>query len=440
MRKLSAILLLLIILGSGIAPRAATQGKLNQHPTLDGLESEAQAIRKTRPEQWKQWTEEAEKFYEDFAKKTFPWRSRGLAPLPDFKSFNFPLAFLAAQLRQLHAANERDAHFRFRGYLEAVVAHADPRRARFLEEFGALDGGKLSRDETVWDRLLARAADASWATEKLREKLVGDLRLYESALAYMLLERFAEELPPDVVAAGYGYVYAQGQQGGIYVINENEVEHWKLLLRLDPARALSDINALHENKPPAAPLLSLLIERVTAPHERIAKAASEWLSDVYRPGAQFKNVPLHVLMLKSAPDAHLPTVVGRVNKLVGVSRPYDSDDPAWPDESETLIAAMLEIEPAHIKNAHTRAMHATALATYAVARAVGADLRLNILKWMAQQSHPELPKVIARRLAEEPDAKERERLRQHAQTLWGAYGREALQQAEQIKAEKKPKP
>jgi hypothetical protein len=143
-------------------------------------------------------------------------------------------------------------------------------------------------------------------------------------------------------------------------------------------------------------------------------------------------------MLKSSPDAHLPTVVGRVHKLVGVSPRHGFDDPAGPDEMETLIAAMIDIEPAHITNARTRAMRESALATYAGARAVAAPVRLSILEWMAKNQHPDLPKVIARWLAGERHADVRESVRHHANTEWGDYGREALRQAERINAEKRP--
>ncbi|HEX5705881.1 MAG TPA: hypothetical protein VFX96_01195 [Pyrinomonadaceae bacterium] len=443
MRSVLVSLLVLVIVG-GSPARAASQEKMNrdarQTPTLDALEAEARAIKNTRPEQWVKWTEAADEFYEAFAKKTFPWRNRGAPPLPDFKSLDFPLAFLAEQLRRLQGADERDAHFRFRGYLEAVIEHPDPRRARFLEEYGELHWGNIQRDNSGLDRMLARAADAGWATEKLRERLVGNLILYEYYLPYMLLERFAAELPPDVVAAGYGYVYAQGQQGGIYIINDGGVEHWKLLWRLDRERALSDIVALHEKKPPDAALLSLLIKRTVAPDARLAEAAEGWLSDVYRPGGQFKNVGLHALRLKSSPDEHLPTVVGRLHKLVGVSPRYYFDEPARPDEVETLLAAMVEIEPSHITNAHTRAMHESALVMYANRRAIAADARLGILDWMARQRHPELPKVLARWLVEERDADARDEARWRAQTKWGDYGRESLKQAEQLNAGKKPKP
>ena len=124
------------------------------------------------------------------------------------------------------------------------------------------------------------------------------------------------------------------------------------------------------------------------------------------------------------------------HKLVGVSPRYDFDEPARPDEMETLIAAMLDIEPAHIASAQARAMHKSALTTYAGARTVAAPVRLNILKWMAKNQHPDLAKVIARWLAGEPDAKVRQRLREHAETQWGDYGRAALRQAEQINAGK----
>ncbi len=445
MRTVLAGLLVLVMVG--VAPaRAASQEKMKQDaaqtPTLDALEAEAQAIKNARPEQWGKWGEEADEFYKAFAERTFPWRKRGAPPLPNFESLNFPLAFLAAQLKQLQGADERDAHFRLRGYLEAVVEHPDPRRARFLEEYGERYREMVRRDDSGWDRILTRAADAGWAAEKLRERLVGDLRLYEYFLPYMLLERFAEELPPDVVAAGYGYVYAQGQQGGIYIINEDGVEHWKLLLRLDRDRALSDLAALHEEKPPDAPLLSLLIERTASPDARVAEEAGKWLSDVYSPGGQFKNVRLHVLRLKSSPDEHLPTVVGRLHKLVGVSPRYYFDEPARPGEIEMLVAAMSEIEPSHITNAHTRAMHGSALVMYANRRAIPAHARLNILVWMAKQRHPELPKVLARWLVEERDADAREQARRRAQTEWGDYGRDSLKQAEQLNAEKirKPKP
>lgn len=443
MRSILASLLVLIVVG-GSPARAASQEKMKrdatQTPTLDALEAEARAIKNVRPGEWEKWAEEANKFYEEFAEKTFPWRNRGAAPLPDFKSLDFPLAFLAAQLRQLQGADGRDANFRLRGYLEAVIEHPDPRRARFLEEYGELHRGNSHRENSGLDRMLARAADAGWATEKLRERLVGNLRLYEYYLPYILLERFAEELPPDVVAAGYGYVYAQGQQGGIYIINDSGVQHWKLLLRLDRERALSDIVALHEEKPPDAALLSVLIERTVAPDARMAEAAAGWLSDVYRPGGQFKNAGLHALRLKSSPDEHLPTVVGRLHKLFGVSPRYYFDEPTWPDEIETLLAAMLEIEPAHVKNAHTRAMHGSALVMYANRRAIAADARLGILGWMARQRHPELPKVLARWLVEERDAGARDEARWRAQAKWGDYGRESLKQAEQINAGKKPKP
>lgn len=434
---LATLSALLILVGvAGAAGRAATREKLSQRPTLDALEAEAQAMRDDRPEQWKKWEQEADKFYEDYAAQTFPWRKRGAPPLPQFQTLNFPLAFLASQLRRFHSDDRPGTGPRLRGYLEAVVVSPDPRRARFLEEFGELHRQTLGRDEGVWDRLLARAADAGWATEKLRERLVGDLRLWESRLPYMLLERFAGELPPDVSAAGYGYVYAQGQQGGIYSLGDGGVEHWKLLLRLDRRRALSDIFALHKNRPPDAPLLSLLVERAAAPDARLAAAASGWLSDVYRPGAQFKNVALHVLMLKAAPDAHLPTVVGRLHKLVGVSPRHSLDDPAGPGELETLIAAMLDVEPVHITDARTRAMRESALVTYAGARTVPAPARLSILGRMAKNQHPDLPKVIARWLASEPDAGVRDGVRRRANTEWGDYGREALRRAERINAEK----
>lgn len=443
MRGVLASLLALVIAGAAPA-RAASQEKMSrdamQTPTLDALEAEAQAIKDTRPQQWEKWREEADEFYEAFARRTFPWRNRGAPPLPNFKSLNFPLAFLAAQLRQHQGADGRDAHFRLRGYLEAVVEHTDPRRARFLEEYGELYREIVRRDESGWDRLLVRAADAGWAAEKLRERLVGDLRLYEYLLPYMLLERFAEELPPDVVAAGYGYVYAQGQQGGIYIINEDGVEHWKLLLRLDRDRALSDIAALHAEKPPAAPLLSLLIERTAAPDARVAEETQKWLSGVYRPGGQFKNVRLHVLMLKSSPDEHLPTIVGRLNKLVGVSPRYDFDEPARPGEVEMLVAAMAEIEPSHINDERKRAMHASALAAYVNRRSIAAHARLKFLGWMARQRHPELPRVLARWLAEERDEDAREEARLLAQTEWGDYGRDSLRQAEKINAERTTKP
>jgi hypothetical protein len=433
---LATLSALLIFVGVCAAPRAASQEELSQYPTIDALSAEERALKAESPEQWEKWTAEAEKFYEDYAAKTFPWRRRGLAPLPKFQTLNFPLAFLAAQLRRLHSDVEPGPPNRLRGYLEAVVVNPDPRRASFLDEYGKIYRETARRDEAGWDRLLARAAGTSWAAKKLRESLVGDLSLWESRLPYMLLERFAETLPADVAAAGYGYVYAQGQQGGIYSLDEDGVEHWKLLFRLDRERALSDIVALHKNRPPDAALLSLLIERAAAPDARLAKAAARWLSDVYRPGAQFKNVPLHVLMLKSSPDAHLPTVVGRVHKLVGVSPRYDFDEPARPDEIEMLIATLLDIEPAHITNAQTRAMHQSALTMYAGARTVATPMRLNILKWMAKNKHPDLPKVIARWLAAEPDAKVRERVREHAETQWGDYGREALRQAEQFKRQK----
>jgi hypothetical protein len=432
-----ATLSALLILGAPAAPLAASREELSQYPTIDALAAEERALRAERPEQWEKWTAEADKFYADHAAKTFPWRKRGLAPLPQFQTLNFPLAFLAAQLRRFHSGVEPGPRNRLNGYLEAVVLNPDPRRARFLDEYGELHRKDIGRDEGRWDGLLARAAGASWAAEKLRERLVGDLRLWEHRLPYMLLERFAEELPADVVAAGYGYVYAQGQQGGIYILNEAGVEPWKLLLRLDRERALSDIVALHENRPPDAALLSLLIERAAAvPDARLAKAAARWLSDAYHPGAQFKNVRLLVLMLKSSPDAHLPTVVGRVHKLVGVSPRHGLDAPAGPDEIEMLIATLLDVEPARIANAQTRAMHQGALTTYAGASAVRAPVRLNILKWMAKNQHPDLAKVIARWLAVEPDSKVRERLREHAETEWGDYGREALRQAERINSEK----
>lgn len=441
---MSALLIIIVgvVVGDGVAaaPRPASQEKISQYPTLDALEAEARSLSEARPEQWKSWVEGADKFYEEYAAKTFPWRMRGAAPLPQFQTLNLPLAFLAAQLRQRQSAAEPVARYRFRGYLEAVVENPDPRRARFLEEYGKLLREEAQRDEGNWDSLLARAADAGWAAEKLRGQLVGDLRLWEYRLPYMLLERFAEELPADVVAAGYGYVYAQGQQGRIYIHNDGGAEHWKLLLRLDRARALTDIEALHEKRPPADALLSLLIKRTAAPDARVARAAARWLSETYRPGAQFKNVGLHVLMLKSSPDEHLPTVVGRVHKLVGVSRRHHLDDPEGTDELATLVEAMLEIEPAHITNPQTRDMHRSALATYGGARAVAAHVRLNVLKWMAENGHTELPQVIARWLAAEPDAGVRESVRRSAQTEWGDYGREALRQAERINAGRGPKP
>jgi hypothetical protein len=142
--------------------------------------------------------------------------------------------------------------------------------------------------------------------------------------------------------------------------------------------------------------------------------------------------------LKASPDEHLPTVVGRLNKLVGVSPRCDFDEPARPDEVVMLVAAMSGIEPSHIKDAQTRAMHAGALAAYANRRAIHADARLDVLGWMARQRHPELPGVLARWLVEERDVDAREEARHRAQTEWGDYGRDSLKRAEQINAGKKP--
>lgn len=435
--------LLVIVIVGGVQSRAASQEKVNREAsrtsTLDALEAEAQAFRGRSREQWARWEGQANELYEVYVAISSHWMSRGLngsPPPPDFRPLNLPLAFIAAQLRQLLGAGDRESRLRW-GYLIAVAEHPDPRRARFLEEYGKRHPETVSLDESGWKSVVLWAADAGWAAEKLRGLLAGDLTLDEDSFPFKLLELFAEKLPPDVVAAAYGYVYAQGHQRRIYFSDSEK--HWELLLRLDRGRALSDIAALHKDKTPGIALLFLLIERTTGPDARMAQVAADWSSDLYGPEGQFKNFWLHILMLKAEPGEHLLHVVERLDKLVGVSEP-GSDEPARPQEIMYMVEAMLKIEPSHITDAETRARHGNALAAYANRPTIHSYTRKQILDWLAKHRHPELPNVLARWMVEESDPVDRVGAILVRVEEWGEYGRESLKQAERINAEKTPKP
>ena len=121
----------LVLLNVGGAPaRAVSQENRNlyatqQTSTLDALGAEERAIKKTRPEQWAKWEKEANEAYEEHKAYVRQWRWHDEPPDLGFKSLNLPLAFVAAQLRHLQAADGDDARSRFWGYLHTVEEHPD---------------------------------------------------------------------------------------------------------------------------------------------------------------------------------------------------------------------------------------------------------------------------------------------------------------------------
>src|SRR5436305_1828500 len=243
-----------------------------QETTMKALADEARALKSERPDEWRAREEKLEGFFTDYVKATFPWYKRSMPPKPEFATLNLPLAFLATQLiehPETESERSAESHYRYIGIIEAIIKNEDTRRVRFLEEYSESVLKSSGRyDETDWNRILARAADLKWGSEKLRETLHENPLLHRSALEYQLIDRFGSNLPNDVRASAYDYVDRQSRAKKLYV---EAHEYWRLLFELNIKDAQDDFAARFAHSLPDRETLQELI-KLAVPSERITKA------------------------------------------------------------------------------------------------------------------------------------------------------------------------
>ena len=174
---------------------------------------------------------------------------------------------------------------------------------RFLEEYSESVLKSSGRyDETDWNRILARAADLEWGSEKLRETLHENPLLHRSALEYQLIDRFGSNLPNDVRASAYDYVDRQSRAKKLYV---EAHEYWRLLFELDIKSAQDDFAARYAHSLPDHETLQELI-KLAVPSEKITKAIAEWRRLSKRESTdEYYTEEFRLLELKSDPNGRL---------------------------------------------------------------------------------------------------------------------------------------
>ncbi len=409
-----------LILGLLLGCTAATGGPVDMYPSLNRMIEEGAALEQAEPVRWRQSEAEIRRLFEENRKIREAWRMRGMPPAPDLKPAGAPLSRLVFDLLRLPLSSDYDAflragHLEYLAYIHAIVGHPDPRRIDVLLEYRE----KLSNEANwlaeydPWGRFIGNAAPLDWAVQHLPQLFEQNPRLSYDNLPYTLLHRFAESLPPSLRDAGYRYVRQHvptGPKNGDFEV------YWKLIVRIDPAKACDELIAYFDAANADRLAIVWLLDPLT-PNPKIFAAAKRWLPRLGSFDADLFGDYLRAWLVRDDPANYLAPSLRRIDSIL--ARRGDS---SWVDGAERIIEAILTVDSEASR---------TGLARYANQKKLGvlSDVRREIVLQLGESRHRSLERV-AREWMRDAWEGDKEWLRSVAVEQWGEYGRALLEKAD----------
>jgi hypothetical protein len=308
------------IAGRGAIASAQESGAAN--PVSREIRAEARNLQHQQPEQWARWLRRLDEAVVAYDQRHAGWMRRSLPPPLDLKPLALPLPVLVYRLE--HPV-EPGATGRIWSrlpwpLLDAIAHHADRRRMGYLlEQHDHCDFGAAHdwRESVVEALTTERAAEVIAARMDPRPTGMdyGDL-------AYLLLDRHAATLPPELRAGGYAHLRRATPS---VPRSETTSELWRTLLKLDVAAASRELVAQYV----AADLArsgdliwrvpQLLAEAGPVPGD-VALSLKRFLdTDRLGDDAQHLRARLRVVLFRSSPAAELPEFVQEIDQAIAVA-------------------------------------------------------------------------------------------------------------------------
>jgi len=382
-------------------------------PVLGELNAEAHSL-KSNTVAWTGWNATTDKILHENETSRMN-RTVGGAGLADLQPAKLPLAFLVWRFEGERTNNYR----RLQAYLPAMAGSADARRIEALLELWALPHGVSDRQ---WIWALAKAATPEWAFQQIREAIATNAEINRFSLAFLLLNRFAAELPVDLRQPAYDQIIRTWpNEPGTNRRDEELVrDYYDVLLRIDRERARKELIEHYRGRS----LDSVyMLDKYAGPSRMVAEAARKWLAEASARDKEIYGMDLKHLILFSDPDIELKPTLNRIRALLRIQTKPEG----W-DELDTLTRAVIEL------NLPTAADD---LADFATQPAIPIETRYNILDWLVKRRHPALPGIFAWWLREDDTGKHW--LRNEAEKKWGGYGKALLTEGDRVNEQREKK-
>jgi len=331
MSKTLAVLPFLLAAASAAFSQAQQALPADVGPVTKTLVAEAKASAKQRPDETASYQTTLEELVRRHQAVWSRWGRASSPPPLDLTPGEFPLPWLARLLVSESAAAAArkvppDTLRRQRppdvvsACLKVIAKCEDDRKVDVLWEYLKVPE-RPRRTARLARQLFAAQVSLNRAAPILEAEISADRAVSRYGLAFLLIDRFAAELPEGLQEAAYGYLRRQLPGGAG---SHRDEPFWRALLKLDAPRARREL-AEFVGRPEYMLRTVWLLLEFAAPSPAVAAAMKPLLESPAPESMIARSVTFraqaHTLLMMSAPEAELPGYIRRLDQLIAKLKP-----------------------------------------------------------------------------------------------------------------------